>query len=287
MGVHVAVVQVFLAVAPAVHTEVGVGAKDAERAEHHVERDHVVRERELVHGEVVVVAGAPVQNVAGQLDAGEGIVEAEVGAVTGVAHVVHAAAVFVLHVEDFPVKAFGLALVAVGTARGVAFGIDAGVEVEVEGVGVAPQVEPAVERGPDGIVQRFAAAVVDAENRGCCDDEGVFWVRFSIARRVGVRPEGNERLFAVVTEFFTEVQVAPRVGKELAALPHGLGVVFQEHGGVVELAEVSGVFGPYNGGCGLGAYGAPEHRNQKGSSAESESFLQGAPRVKAQNRSIM
>ena len=169
VGVHVAIVQVFLAVAPAVHTEVGVGAKDAERAEHHVERDHVVRERELVHGKVVVVAGAPVQNVACQLDAREGVVEAEVGAVTGVAHVVHAAAVFVLDVEDFPVKAFGLALVAVGTARGVAFGIDACVEVEVEGVGVAPQVEPAIERRPDGVVHRLAAAVVDAENRGCCD----------------------------------------------------------------------------------------------------------------------
>ncbi len=173
MGVKVAVVQVVAAVAPAVYAEVGVGAKHAERAEREVEQEHVVGQRELVEAQVVVVAGAKVQHVARQLQAGEGVVKREVRAVAGVANVVGSSPLFFLNVKDFVVEAAGLAGVAFLGAGGMALGVNAGVQVKVNGVGVTTDEQAAIESGPNRVVQDFAAAVVHAEYRGRRDGKGV------------------------------------------------------------------------------------------------------------------
>ena len=276
MAEHVAFFLVVHAHAVVDNSQVAIEAENAERSELQVHRKHVVRKRELVQRQVVVIARAPVEHVAGKVNANPVVVEREMRTVARIARIFHAGIIFFfLHFQKFVVPRPRL-------FRGVSFVVNAGVEHELKRIRIAAQVDTAIDTRPYGIakiiapavvyvVDIFPAAVIDTaddtrRNRELRElprtkgfeilDAGSITLMALQLKPVPGNSSSpqvvviEQRLSLGIHEALDKRGIAPRVGKELTLVAHSLPVVFEEHRGSLERAQATGAFGPDNRRCG-------------------------------------
>lgn len=164
------------------------------------------------------------QYVSSQLQSHKCIVKAKMGSVASKTYIIDPTlSRLTLHIKYFSV-------ITLRFACAMRFCVDSRIQIKINRICIASQVDSTIDSRPNGIAKGFTTAVIQAKQGGCRNGKAV---------RLCTRADGigiiDERTAICLMEVFYEIVITAGVCKKLPALPYGLRMVFHEHGGIIEL----------------------------------------------------
>ena len=137
-----------------VDSQVSIERKHTQRTKLHIKRKHVIRQRELVQAQVIVVARTPMHHVTTKVQAQPVVIQGDMRTVASVTGILQSRVIFFfLEFQEFTIKRFRITC-------GMTFVINAGIKHKVNGIRITAQVNTTIYTRPNRITKRFTAAVV-------------------------------------------------------------------------------------------------------------------------------